>query len=59
MAFVLRPSKIDGAKRAAAVIKLLISRVRKAWPQTNFIVRGNSGFCRCLLTQWRERSGVS
>ncbi len=59
LACVLRPSKIDGAKHAAAVIKLLIARLRKAWPQTHFIVRGDSGFCRRRLIQWCERSGVS
>ena len=28
----LRPSKIDGAKHAAAVLKLLVRRLRRAWP---------------------------
>jgi hypothetical protein len=59
LACVLRPSKIDGAKHAAGVIKLLVKRLRKAWPQTRFIVRGDSGFCRRRLMQWCERSSVS
>ena len=58
LACYLRPSKIDGAKHAAAVIKLLVTRLRKAWPSTRFIVRGDSGFCRRRLLQWCERSGV-
>jgi hypothetical protein len=58
LACVLRPSKIDGARHAAAVIKLLITRLRRAWPNTRFIVRGDSGFCRRRLVQWCERSGV-
>jgi hypothetical protein len=57
-ACVLRPSKIDGAKHAAAVIKLLVTRLRRAWPQTRFIVRADSGFCRRRLLQWCERAGV-
>jgi hypothetical protein len=54
----LRPSKIDGTKHAAALIKLLVTRLRRAWPNTRFIVRGDSGFCRRRLLQWCERSGV-
>jgi len=41
---VLRRSRIDGAKQAAAVIKLLVKRLREVWPETHLIVRGDSGF---------------
>jgi len=58
LACYLRPSKIDAARHAAAVIKLLVSRLRQAWPNTHFIVRADSGFCRRRLLQWCERSGV-
>ncbi len=53
-----RPSHIDGAKNAAAVIKLLMQRLRQAWPDVRIIVRGDSGFCRQRLMRWCERSGV-
>ena len=59
LACVLRRSRIDGAKNAAAVIKLLVHRLRRAWPDTRIIVRGDSGFCRQRLLRWCERSGVS
>jgi hypothetical protein len=55
---LLRPSRIDGARHAAAVIKLLITRLRAAWPNTRFIVRGDSGFCRQRLIRWCERQAV-
>ena len=58
LACVLRPSKIDGAKHAAAVIKLLITRLRAAWPATRLVVRADSGFCRRRLLHWCERSDV-
>ena len=58
LACVLRRSRIDGAKNAAAVIKLLVQRLRQAWPQARIIVRGDSGFCRQRLLRWCERSGV-
>jgi len=55
---LLRPSRIDGAKHAAAVIKLLVSRLRQVWPGTKFILRGDSGFCRQRVLRWCERHGV-
>lgn len=55
---LLRPSRIDGAKHAAAVIKLLVTRLRDEWPNTRFIVRGDSGFCRQRLIRWCERNAV-
>jgi hypothetical protein len=58
LACYLRPSKIDGARHAAAVIKLLVTRLRQVWPDTRFIVRADSGFCRRRLLQWCERAGV-
>ena len=58
LACVLRPNKIDGARHAAAVIKLLVTRLRRAWPDTRFIVRADSGFCRRRLLQWCERADV-
>ncbi|TXI38755.1 MAG: IS1380 family transposase [Methylophilus methylotrophus] len=58
LACVLRRSRIDGAKHAAAVIKLLVSYLRRYWPGTRFIVRGDSGFCRQRLIRWCERHEV-
>jgi hypothetical protein len=58
LACVLRRSRIDGAKNAAAVIRLLVARLRQAWPQVRIIVRGDSGFCRQRLLRFCERAGV-
>jgi hypothetical protein len=41
------------------VIKLLVTRLRQAWPDARIIVRGDSGFCRQRILRWCERSGVS
>lgn len=54
----LRPSRIDAAKHAAAILKLLVRRLRQAWPQVRIIFRGDSGFCRQLLINWCERRNV-
>ncbi len=58
LACLLRPSRIDGAKHAAAVVKLLVTMLRKAWPEAHLIIRGDSGFCRQRLLCWCERNRV-
>lgn len=58
LACILRKSRIDGARHAAAVIKLLVTRLREAWPELRIVVRGDSGFCRQRLIRWCERSNV-
>ena len=54
----LRPSKIDGAKHAWAILSLLVKRLRKAWPEVRIIFRGDSGFCRHRMLTWCERYDV-
>ena len=54
----LRPSRIDGAKHSAAILKLLVRRLRQVWPEVRIIFRGDSGFCRQTLINWCERSHV-
>ncbi|MEW7987805.1 MAG: IS1380 family transposase [Candidatus Thiodiazotropha endolucinida] len=54
----LRPSKIDGAKHAWAILSLLVKRLRQFWPDMKIIFRGDSGFCRHHLFSWCERHNV-
>ena len=54
----LRPSKIDAAKHAWAILALLVKRLRRAWPLVKIILRADSGFCRRHLLTWCERHGV-
>lgn len=54
----LRPSRIDGAKHAGAIFKLLVTRLRQAWPQVRIVFRGDSGFCRQRIINYCERAGV-
>ena len=53
-----RPANIDGARHAGAVVKLLIARLRRAWPETRFVIRADSGFCRWRLLSWCDRNDV-
>ena len=54
----LRPSKIDGAKHAWAILSLLVKRFRQVWPKVKIIFRGDSGFCRHKMLSWCERHRV-
>ena len=54
----LRPSNLDPARHAWAVLKLLVRRLRQAWPAVKIVFRGDSGFCRWRLLRWCEDPAV-
>lgn len=54
----LRPSNIDASKHTGAILKLLVKRLREAFPNTRLILRGDSGFCRWRLMRWCDRNDV-
>jgi hypothetical protein len=54
----LRPSNIDGARHARAVLRLLVNRLREAWPDVRILFRGDSGFARWKLMRWCENNRV-
>jgi hypothetical protein len=54
----LRPSDIDAARHARAVLKLLARRLRAAWPEVRLTIRGDSGFCRWRLMRWCDSNGI-
>ena len=54
----LRPSKIDPAHHAWAILKLLVQRLRQQWPEVKIVLRADSGFCRWRMLRWCERTKV-
>jgi hypothetical protein len=54
----LRPSNIDAAKHARAVLKLLVGKLRGAWPNVKITIRGDSGFCRWRLMRWCDSHDI-
>jgi hypothetical protein len=58
LAAYLRPANRDAARHAGAVLKLLVRRLRQAWPQVKILFRGDSGFCRWRVLRWCEDHGV-
>jgi hypothetical protein len=58
LAAYLRPSNIDGAKHSRALLKLLVAKLRAAWPDVRITIRGDSGFCRWRLMRWCDSHGI-
>jgi len=58
LAAYLRPSDIDAAKHARAILKLLVGKLRAAWPEVKITIRGDSGFCRWRLMRWCDSHGI-
>ena len=54
----LRPANIDGSKHTRAILKLLVRRLRQAWPDVTIRLRSDSGFCRWKLLRWCDENGV-
>lgn len=54
----LRPSNIDGATHAWAILAMLVKRLRQQWPGVKIIFRGDSGFCRWRMLRWCDRNAV-
>lgn len=54
----LRPSNIDASKHTRALVKLLVRKLRSAWPDVKITIRGDSGFCRWRLMRWCDSHGI-
>jgi hypothetical protein len=54
----LRPADRDAAHHSRAILKLLVTRLRQAWPNVRLIFRADSGFCRWRLMRWCDSNGI-
>jgi Transposase DDE domain group 1 len=54
----LRPSNIDASRHSRAVLKLLVRKLRAAWPNVKITVRADSGFCRWRFMRWCDSRGI-
>jgi hypothetical protein len=54
----LRPSNVDPARHAWAILNLLVKRLREVWPDVEIIFRGDSGFCRWRMLRWCDHHNV-
>jgi hypothetical protein len=54
----LRPANIDGAKGSVEMLEKVVTYIRKSFPDTHIIIRGDSGFCRENLMNWCEQNSI-
>ena len=54
----LRRSSIDASAGAVEEIARLVAQIRARWPETQIILRANSGFAREALMVWAEQHRV-
>src|SRR5277367_5090762 len=58
LAAKLRRSNIDGSAGAIEEVARIVARIRRRWPRTRVLLRGDSGFARELLMAWCEANRV-
>ena len=54
----MRPASKGAAHHAGGILKLLVERLRTAWPTTQIIFRGDSGFAMPKILHWCDRHDV-
>jgi hypothetical protein len=54
----LRQANRDASAGSTAELEPIVRQIRAAWPQTQIILRGDSGFCREELMSWCENNKV-
>ena len=54
----LRPASVGADHHAAAILKCLIARLRRAWPDVRITLRGDSGFARWRLMRWCDHNDI-
>ena len=58
LAAKLRRSNIDASAGAVEEIARIVARIRRRWPKTRILLRGDSGFAREALMAWCEANRV-
>jgi hypothetical protein len=58
LAAKLRRSNIDGAAGAVEEVARIVAQIRRRWPRTRILLRGDSGFTRGPLMAWCEANRV-
>ena len=59
VAFVLRPAKTPSGKEVSGHVRRLIRRIRRHWPETRILLRGDGHYARPEAMAWCEaQAGV-
>lgn len=59
VAVILRPAKTPGGREVYRIIRYVVTRIRKHWPKTHIVMRGDSHYARPEAIAWCEDNGVS
>src|SRR5215467_4791255 len=54
----LRPSNQDASAGSTGEVERIVRQIRRCWPKTQILLRGDSGFCREELMSWCEKHRV-
>ena len=55
---ILRPGKTPSGKEVRNLLRRLIARIRRHWPDTRIIIRGDGHYGRPEAMQWCDRNGI-
>ena len=58
LAAKLRRSNIDASAGAVEEVARIVGQIRRRWPKTRILLRGDSGFAREVLMAWCEVNRV-
>ena len=58
LAAVLRPGNSHAGAKTVTILKRLVAKLREAWPETQILLRGDSGYARPEIYDWCEANGV-
>lgn len=58
LAATLRRSNIDASKGTVEHLRRIVGQIRKAWPKTRILVRGDSAFARERIMAFCEENGI-
>jgi len=58
LAAVLRPGNSHAGANTVTILKRLVAKLREAWPETQIILRGDSGLALPEIYDWCEANGI-
>ena len=58
VAVILRPGKTPSGVEVRGHVRRLVRHIRRHWPATRIIIRGDGHYCRPEVIDWSEANGV-
>ena len=58
VAMILRPGKTPAGKEIRGHLRRLVRMIRRVWPTTRILIRGDSHYGRTEVMQWCEKNGI-